>query len=355
MEQNLYGIGELAALSGLSISALRFYDGAGVLPPARVDADTGYRKYAAEQVRLARLIARLRRVGLPLAELRRVLAEPVEVGLAVLDAHLHRLEDGLVDARRELSTVRTELTNLERPMTVLTLPADRLANALTEVRYAASLDSELPMLCGILFDLDAEQATLRLVATDRFRLAVSTATPDSVTGDSIAVLLPTDLIDSVLAQLAAATELLSVQLTTERVSFRLSGKEIAGATLPHEFPDYRRLVRLPEPSQRVAVSAAELHREVSHAPTRTMTRDRDGAQYQVSTLVLDRTGGLQVGPSEADPDATVVGLNQEFLLQALAVGGQRQLTLELDGPIGPLAIRNTDAEGSFSVLMPVRL
>jgi hypothetical protein len=32
-------------------------------------------------------------VGLPLAEIRLVLAEPVEVGLAVLDAHLHRLED----------------------------------------------------------------------------------------------------------------------------------------------------------------------------------------------------------------------------------------------------------------------
>lgn len=355
MEQNLYGIGELAALSGLSISALRFYDGADVLPPARVDAGTGYRKYAAEQVRLARLIARLRRVGLPLAELRLVLAEPVEVGLAVLDAHLRRLEDGLVDARRELSTVRAELTTLEHPMTTLTLPASRFVDAVTEVRYAASADPELPMLCGILLDLDADQATLRLVATDRFRLAVSTAVPDSVTGDSMSVLLPTDLIDSVLPELAGVTEPLTIQLSAERVSFGMPGKEIAGVPLPHEFPDYQRLVRLPAPSQRVTVSAAELHREVSQAPTRTMTRERDGVQYQVSTLVLDRTGALQVAPSEPDPEAVTVGVNREFLLQALAVGRQGQLTLELDGPIGPLAIRTADADGSFSVLMPVRL
>lgn len=354
MEQNLYGIGELAALSGLSISALRFYDGAGVLPPARVDAATGYRKYAAAQVRPARLIARLRRVGLPLAEIRLVLAEPVEIGLAVLDAHLRRLENGLVDARRELSTVRTELTHLERPMTVLTLPASHFVDAVTEVRYAASTDPELPMLCGILLDLDAEQATLRLVGTDRFRLAVSTASPDSVSGDSIAVLLPTDLIDSVLAELAGATGSLSIRLSPERVSFGVSGREIVGEALPHQFPDYRRLVRLPAPSQRVTVSAAELHRQVSQAPTRTMTRDRDGAQYQVSTLVLDRAGALRVGPAEADPDALAVGVNREFLLQALAVG-PGQLTLELDGPIGPLAIRNADTDGSFSILMPVRL
>jgi DNA polymerase III sliding clamp (beta) subunit (PCNA family) len=334
---------------------LRFYDGAGVLPPARVDAASGYRKYAAEQVRSARLIARLRRVGLPLAEIRLVLAEPAEVGLAVLDAHLHRLEDGLVDARRELSTVRTELTDLEHPMTVLTLPANRFLDALTEVRYAASADPELPMLCGILLDLDAEQATLRLVATDRFRLAVSTALPDSVAGDSIAALLPTDLIDSVLAELAGVTDSLSIRLSAERVIFGLPEREIVGAVLPHEFPDYQRLVRLPAPSQRVTVSAAELHRELSQASTRTMTRDRDGVQYQVNTLVLNRNGALQVDPSEVDPDALAVGVNREFLLQALAVGQQGQLTLELDGPIGPLAIRTADTEGSFSILMPVRL
>jgi DNA polymerase III sliding clamp (beta) subunit (PCNA family) len=357
VEQNLYGIGELAALSGLSISALRFYDGAGVLPPARVDAATGYRKYAAAQLRPARLIARLRRVGLPLAEIRLVLAEPVGIGLAVLDAHLQRLENGLVDARRELSTVRTELAHLEHPMTVLTMPASRFVDAVTEVRYAASIDSELPMLCGILLDLDANQTTLRLVATDRFRLAVSTAVPDSVAGESIAVLLPTGLIDSVLTRLAELADLtapLSVRLSSERVIFGVSGAEIAGEALPHEFPDYQRLVRLPAPSRRVTVSAAELHREVSQAPTRTMTRDRDGAQYQVSTLVLDRAGALQVGPARTDPDALAVGVNREFLLQALAVG-QGQLTLELDGPIGPLAIRDADADGSFSILMPVRL
>ena len=284
-----------------------------------------------------------------------MLAEPVQVGLAVLDAHLHRLEDGLVDARRELSTVRTELTHLEHPMTVLTLPANRFVDAVTEVRYAASTDTELPMLCGILLDLDAEQATLRLVGTDRFRLAVSTAVPDSVSGDSIAVLLPTDLVDSVLDELAGVTGPLSIRLSAERVIFGLPGREIVGAALPHEFPDYQRLLRLPAPSRRVTVSAAELHREVSQAPTRTMTRDQDGVQYQVSTLVLNRAGALQVGPSEADPDAIAVGVNREFLLQALAVGQQGQLTLELDGPIGPLAIRNADTDGSFSILMPVRL
>jgi DNA-binding transcriptional MerR regulator len=57
----------MACESGLSVSVLRFYDGAGVLTPASVDPDTGYRYYAPDQVVVARLVASLRRVGMPLA------------------------------------------------------------------------------------------------------------------------------------------------------------------------------------------------------------------------------------------------------------------------------------------------
>lgn len=67
-------IGETARDSGLSVSALRFYDGAGVLVPVRVDPASGYRWYGPEQVEEARLLARLRRAGMPVADIRLVLA-----------------------------------------------------------------------------------------------------------------------------------------------------------------------------------------------------------------------------------------------------------------------------------------
>ncbi|MGW1927267.1 MerR family transcriptional regulator, partial [Streptomyces massasporeus] len=46
----------------------------GLLPPARVDPFTGYRYYAVEQLERARLIAWLRGIGMPLAEVGRVCA-----------------------------------------------------------------------------------------------------------------------------------------------------------------------------------------------------------------------------------------------------------------------------------------
>ena len=71
---SLVGIGEFARLSRLSPKALRLYDELGLLVPAEVDAETGYRWYADTQLERARLVASLRRIRVPLARIRDMLA-----------------------------------------------------------------------------------------------------------------------------------------------------------------------------------------------------------------------------------------------------------------------------------------
>ncbi len=72
MESAIRSIGEMARDSVLGVSALRFYDRAGVLVPAWVDPVSGYRWYSPEQLAEARLSARSRRAGIPLADIRLV-------------------------------------------------------------------------------------------------------------------------------------------------------------------------------------------------------------------------------------------------------------------------------------------
>lgn len=67
-------IGTFAKACRLSPKALRLYDELDLLRPARVDPDTGYRYYATEQLEQARLVAWLRRLGMPLARIRTVCA-----------------------------------------------------------------------------------------------------------------------------------------------------------------------------------------------------------------------------------------------------------------------------------------
>jgi serine/threonine protein phosphatase PrpC len=68
----LVTIGAFARAARLTPKALRLYDELGLLPPAAVDAESGYRFYDLGQLGRAGMIAQLRRIGMPLAEIRAV-------------------------------------------------------------------------------------------------------------------------------------------------------------------------------------------------------------------------------------------------------------------------------------------
>ncbi|MBO0855670.1 MAG: MerR family transcriptional regulator [Nocardia sp.] len=70
----LMTIGEFSSLTRISVRMLRYYDTHGVLSPVRVDEDTGYRWYAADQVGEAGNIRRLRDVGFGVSAIGAVLA-----------------------------------------------------------------------------------------------------------------------------------------------------------------------------------------------------------------------------------------------------------------------------------------
>ncbi|MEU3454237.1 MerR family transcriptional regulator [Micromonospora sp. NPDC006766] len=360
-------IGELARASGLTVSALRFYDRCGVLVPALVDPATGYRWYTDDQVAPARLVAGLRRVGMPLSGIAEALAHRHEPAVVhrLLDAHLRRLEDGLADARRELSRIRALIDPEEIAMTTrLVLNRADLSAAVDAVRFAVGTDPELPVLAGVLVEVEPDG--VRLVATDRHRLAVARAA-GKVDGPAVRALLPTDAVDELRALLDTGdgiTPEAHLTVAPDRVEVSVAGRAVAAAALPYDFPDYRRLLHshvAGSPAYRISVDVAALRGALARDGAPVLVREHDGVRAEVAVLGLDERGGLRlVGPDEvtaadAAADAVRVGVNREYLLDALDAGDRGQLVLELDGPITPLAVRRPDDADAFSILMPIRL
>jgi DNA-binding transcriptional MerR regulator len=99
---DLMSIGEFARLSRLSAKALRLYDELGLLPPAQVDPDSGYRWYAAGQLDDARLVASLRQIGVPLAQIQLILSLEAEAAAAQVGAYWSGAEADHA-ARRDLA------------------------------------------------------------------------------------------------------------------------------------------------------------------------------------------------------------------------------------------------------------
>ncbi|MDX2600773.1 MerR family transcriptional regulator [Streptomyces caniscabiei] len=362
----MHSIGEMARDSGLGVSALRFYDRAGVLVPAWVDPVSGYRWYEPEQLEEARLLARLRRAGMPLADIRLVLAgwggADMELVRGLLQAHLRRLELGLSDARSEFSTLRALLDHRETaPMTSLhtatarfSVPAPELAAALDAVRFAAGTDAELPMLGGILLDIEGE--LLRLVATDRYRMAVASARTTGHGEPRTQVVVPLPLADAMRA-LLTGDEPADLIVDGDRVTLEAGDRQAAGQSLGGEFPDYRRLVHLPA-GRRARVATAAFRQALETGPVREgEPREQDGEPYDLSVLRVAEDGTVIVcdDGADGDDDQNNVAVNREFLLHALTAGARDELFLEVGAPTAPLAIRRPDDEHTFSLLMPVRL
>lgn len=356
-------IGEMAHDSGLAVSALRFYDRAGVLVPAWVDPVSGYRWYGTEQLEEARVLAGLRRAGMPVADIRLVLAawSGTDTGLVnkLLQAHLSRLEEGLSGARDEFSTLRALLEHREnKPMTSprsgtahLSVTAPALAAALDAVRFAVGTDPELPMLAGILFDV--EDDALHVVATDRYRMAVAHAATTGHTGPRVQAVVPAALADAMRALLGSEE---SVRLTVAdgRVTLEAGDRQTAGQALDHDFPDYRRLVTVPA-GRRAVVGVPAFEEALKTGPVRVgEVRAQDGVPCDLSLLKVS-DGGTVTVCEDGDDNENCVAVNRDFLLQALAAGARDRLIMEFGAPTAPITIRRPEDEDAFSMLMPVRL
>lgn len=101
-------IGEFSRRSGLSVKRLRTYAAEGLLLPAAVDPNSGYRYYASQQVTEARMIDVLRQAGMPLAGIHAFLRQPSQQRL---DAWARRLEVDVAQRHEALGRARKLLAD----------------------------------------------------------------------------------------------------------------------------------------------------------------------------------------------------------------------------------------------------
>ncbi|HSR25328.1 MAG TPA: ClpX C4-type zinc finger protein [Candidatus Eisenbacteria bacterium] len=103
---DLVPIGRFAKLAGLSVPQLRHYDRRGILLPAARDRRSGYRYYSEAQAAAARVIALLRSIDVPLADVQELLVAPQpERVRRVFAEHRQRVERRLEEARAALESI----------------------------------------------------------------------------------------------------------------------------------------------------------------------------------------------------------------------------------------------------------
>jgi DNA-binding transcriptional MerR regulator len=111
----MFSIGEFGRLGGVSVRTLRHYDEIGLLRPATVDPDTGYRGYSAQQLGQLNRIFALKDLGLSLSQARRLLTGiTLEELQGMLILRRAQLEHELIEHQNQLLGVEARLRTIAR-------------------------------------------------------------------------------------------------------------------------------------------------------------------------------------------------------------------------------------------------
>lgn len=112
----MLSIGEFSKICQVSVKTLHHYDKLGLLVPAQVDAESGYRYYETAQLDRMLLISRLKRYGFSLEDVRRLIdcGDP-----KMLRQQAQRLQSRQEDLAQTVRALAAHLENFERTRDIM--------------------------------------------------------------------------------------------------------------------------------------------------------------------------------------------------------------------------------------------
>ncbi len=330
----------LARASGLTASALRFYDDCGLLVPARVDPLTGYRYYTEAQRGRATLIRQLRAIDLPLETIAEILSGDAGRARDLLDRHVGELARRASEAARVAALVKRSLGPH------VAVSAAILAQALEQVRTAVARTREIPVLAGVL--LEAGGNALTVTATDRYRLSTRTVVATRQHGGGWSRVLAPDGLGAITAWLRTVDEVVATP-SEDGLVLAGDGTERRSVVIDEPFPDHRVVLsRLGPPSTRV-ITARRCLLSLLESTTGTVRFDIDATGVEVSA-----GAAAHRLPATVTGSAITLSFDPATLLPAVHTALGPDLMLDITGRDQPVVLRSATDGDLTTLAMPTR-
>lgn len=152
-KKNLFSIGEVSKLFHISVSSLRHYENIGLLNPAYISQDSGYRYYGTEQFEILNTIRYLRALDMPLAEIEDFLKNK---DIDRIEEKLRRQKQTVLKKQQELKRIEQKidhrlnwLIDAEKiplnTVSLIQLPACRIVWVDDPLKIDGSADMEAPI------------------------------------------------------------------------------------------------------------------------------------------------------------------------------------------------------------------
>ncbi|OZD03916.1 hypothetical protein CH275_16135 [Rhodococcus sp. 06-235-1A] len=329
-DEEFLTIGVFARTSGLTPSALRFYDDCGLLVPASIDAKSGYRYYTRAQSKRANIIRQLREIGMPLDKVASALDGDGAAAVEIVDRHV---EDLAAHARAAAEAAVSIRRLFDETYCTATVSVAEFASAVAQVSSAAGTSDDFPVLRGVLIEVDGSSVTL--TATDRYRLSTRSLVAQCSPGAAWSRIASVGSLGSV-----TATGTLVLTATDDSMVIDSDGARATVDPVDGEFPDWRTIMD-------------------GLAPTVTrVVLQRDFVPLGGGTLRIEagpngvRVGGVAI-PAQVTGSESVVFFDAAVLQAAVESAVGPDLMLDIAAPDHPMLVRSAVDGALTTLVMPV--
>lgn len=239
------------------------------------------------------------------------------------------------------------------------LPSDLLSKMVDKVYKVTVKDPSRPILSGIL--LNVENNTIRLVATDAYRLAVCDSNTETSSIDSaFETIVPGSVFHDVLS-LPSMTERLQIGITGSQVVFSFGTTTYVSRRIEGRFPDYKQLfpsgckssVKINVPQLSAALKRVSVIALAN--PSVHFDVDADGNVMRLSASSPDQGSSTELVPVEVEGESVSIALNYHYVFDCVnAVSGMDEITLELTSAQRPAIFKSYSTINYQYLLMQMR-
>ena len=237
-----------------------------------------------------------------------------------------------------------------------TLPVSVIKDMVNKVSKVVSRDETRAVLTAILVTLAGE--TIKMVATDGYRLAISEQPAGKDIGSEIEVLVPGKVFNDVVNMVPSGEDI-EITLDSNKIRFACKGMTLVTRRIEGNYPNYRQLIPA-EFSTSVTLVREEMIAAVKRAAllalNNTALKMTVSGEDQALTLTASSQDYGQAEDSlmaKIEGDDNFIAANPTYLLDGLTAAHSEFVTLEIVESMKPGIIRSEE-EGFTYLFMPVR-
>lgn len=238
------------------------------------------------------------------------------------------------------------------------IPFSQFSSMVRRVGRVVSKDESRAILTGVLITLEGN--SLKMVATDSYRLAISdTELPDSTADGFQAVIAGSFLQD--IAALSKTDEPVSIALAENQIVVTYQDTVFVNRRLEGNFPNYRQL--LPDShTTRVTIPVDHLIAGVKRtsllgqsSSTVRFDISKDTQTTQLSAVAQDVGSAQETISCTVEGEDVEIAFNCTYLLDGLSTIGGGEAYLEVQSALKPGIFKTAGAENFLYLVMPVRI